>query len=347
MKRWGLIWLCLVVVLPWLSPPVLAATMEEVSGYWNATFRSKIEMSAKLSSGREFFSRDSETGTGYLWLDPGGTAFEFHTDNWKTDEILSGSFGLFKKGKAILFTPDPDANAGLEKALGAWLQELAARKRIVVSDMRFAFDAPSVTQGKVSGKTNPAIKFNFSLKGLIFATFNGVEGKCRFNFHSTVVCPAKFVPGSRAVVSLPPRIPPSSVAIQCAMGTYSLNPDGTFTLAGASSVPFLVVASVAGTPIAFSIFEPGKPSNSLSCKETAVTLVMLKSALFAIPPSVFSQALELIRGIPEVNLLGLVLCEELSQRPDAMVVPSPRLIDALTNACVAVNAALESLLAQP
>ena len=150
-------------------------------------------------------------------------------------------------------------------------------------------------------------------------------------------------PGTRVAVALPPGISPSSVAIQTPDGSFALNPDGSFTMVTLLPGPFLIAANVQGTPVALSFINPQIPGNSISCLETAISLVMLSNMLFTVPSQLIPQALALIRSISEVQALGVVICQGLSQRTDALVAADPSLTSALNNAAKAVNDALKAL----
>jgi hypothetical protein len=150
-------------------------------------------------------------------------------------------------------------------------------------------------------------------------------------------------PGNRVAVYLPQGISPSSVAIQTPEGSFTLNPDGTFTMATQLPGPFLVTAKVQGFPVALSFFNPKIPGNSISCLETAVSLVMLSNMLFTVPSQLIPDALALIRNVNEVQVLGGVICLELSKRTDALVAPGQPLTSALNDAAKAVNDRLKAL----
>ena len=149
--------------------------------------------------------------------------------------------------------------------------------------------------------------------------------------------------GSRVAVALPPGISPSNVAIQTPEGSFTLNPDGTFTMATLLPGPFLLAAKVQGVPVALSLFNPQLPNNAVSCLETAVSLVMLSNMLFTVPSQLIPDALALIRSVPEVQTLGSVICQKLSERTDALVAADPALTSALNNAAKAVDNALKAL----
>ena len=154
---------------------------------------------------------------------------------------------------------------------------------------------------------------------------------------------AVYASGARIAVTLPSSISPSSVAIQTPEGSFTLNPDGTFTMATLLPGPFLVAARVQGSPVALSLYNPGEPNNSISCLETAVSLVMLSNMLFTVPSQLIPDALALIRSVPEVQTLGGVICQKLSERTDALVAADPSLTSALINAAKAVDSALKAL----
>ena len=149
------------------------------------------------------------------------------------------------------------------------------------------------------------------------------------------------VPGYRGVVALP--LSPVNVTLQTPGGPFTVNPDGTFTVAALLPGPFLVAAMVQGIPVAMSLFNPGEPSYSVSCLETAVSLVMLSNMLFTVPSQLIPDALALIRSVSEVRTLGGVICQKLSERTNALVAPDPSLTSALSDAANAVNAALKAL----
>ena len=154
---------------------------------------------------------------------------------------------------------------------------------------------------------------------------------------------AVYVSGTRVAVALPPGISSSNVAIQTPDGSFTLNPDGTFTMATLLPGPFLVAAKVQGVPVALSFFNPQIPGNAISCLETAVSLVMLSNMLFTVPSQLIPDTLALIRSVPEVQTLGGVICQKLSERTDALVAADPALTSALNNAARAVDNALKAL----
>jgi predicted RNase H-like HicB family nuclease len=144
---------------------------------------------------------------------------------------------------------------------------------------------------------------------------------------------------------LPEGIFPRDVTLNTPCLTNDLSHEGMLTLSGIPDNPFLIVGTLNSFPVVLSFFDPGGVSNGLSCFDTAVALVMLQNALYTLPPNLLPEALDLVRGVPSVGSLGDRLCQDLAMRPDALVSPTEELGEALQSASVAVNAALEALIA--
>ena len=119
--------------------------------------------------------------------------------------------------------------------------------------------------------------------------------------------------------------------------------DGRATLANPPEEPCLVAGILNGDPVALCFFEPGKDANSLSCQETAVSLVMLNSLLFAVPPGLISEVLAMVREVPEVQTLANVISQELGSGSSALVDPSDNLKTALQNASQAAQVHVRNL----
>ncbi len=147
----------------------------------------------------------------------------------------------------------------------------------------------------------------------------------------------------QAVADFPAGIKPRDVTIQSAAREFNLSNNGSLTLVDHPVNPFLVIATINGYPIALTFFEPGKDSNSISCMETAVSVVTFNTFLFAVPMHLISEALQLVREVPEVGILANHLCQELALSPDAMVTPSLALAEKLEDASIAVNDVLITL----
>jgi hypothetical protein len=171
-----------------------------------------------------------------------------------------------------------------------------------------------------------------------------VEGSCNgipFVVTDTIRAIKQWV--VQASVVLPSGVRLRDVSIITPSETLSLSNKGTVVLDNPPDNTFILFAWANGIPIGISYFDPLKEVNQLSCGETAVSIVLLKSALFAVPSYVLADALRFVREAPEVKALGNLICNQLSSRLDVLTNPSPELKEALASASSAVLIKLKSL----
>lgn len=171
-----------------------------------------------------------------------------------------------------------------------------------------------------------------------------VEGLCngtQFAVTDTIRAIKEWV--VQANIVLPRGVSPRDVTIITPTETLSLSNKGTVALENPPDNTFILFAWVNDMPVAVSYFDPLKEFNQLSCGETAVSLVVLNSALFAVPSHVLTDALRFVREAPEVKALGDLICSELSSRLDVLSNPSPALKDALAATSAAILIKLRSL----
>ena len=171
-----------------------------------------------------------------------------------------------------------------------------------------------------------------------------VEGSCNgisFATTDTIRAIKKWV--VQATVALPSGVSPRNVLVITPSEQLHLSSKGTVTLNRPPENTFILFASVNGIPIAMSYFDPSNELNQLSCGETAVSVVLINSALFAVPSYLLTDALRIVRETPEVTALGNLICSQLSSRLDVLTNPSPELKEALTLASSAVLVKLRNL----
>jgi hypothetical protein len=147
----------------------------------------------------------------------------------------------------------------------------------------------------------------------------------------------------QANVVLPSGVNPRDVMVTTPSERLFLSNKGTVALNNLPDNTFILFAVVNGTPIAMSYFDHSKEFNQLSCGETAVSVVLLNSALFAVPSYLLTDALRVVRETPEVTALGNLICSQLSSRIDVLTNPTPELKEALTSASSAVLVKLRNL----
>ncbi len=171
-----------------------------------------------------------------------------------------------------------------------------------------------------------------------------VEGYCNgtpFAASDTIRAIKQWV--VQASVVFPRGVIPRDVLVITPSERLSLSNKGTVALNNPPDNTFILFALVNGIPIAMSYFDPSKEFNQLSCGETAVSVVLLNSAFFAVPSYLLTDALRIVRETPEVTALGDLICSQLSSRLDVLTNPSPELREALTSASSAVLVKLRSL----
>jgi hypothetical protein len=138
-------------------------------------------------------------------------------------------------------------------------------------------------------------------------------------------------------IDLPSEIPLRSVLVHCASGSVLPGANGQVTLDAYDSMPFLAVAKIGEAPVAMSFVDPRSGANSLSCFETAVSMIAFRGALTTLPDHLFAAALDTVRQLPHTDTVGQRIGELLSRRTDAMT----RGDDTLTHALIhAVSATL-------
>jgi hypothetical protein len=168
-----------------------------------------------------------------------------------------------------------------------------------------------------------------SCNGIWFATADTIRAIKEWVVQASVVLPSGVRPRDVLVITPSERLP--------------LTSKGAVTLNNPPDNIFILFALVNGTPIAMSYFDPLNELNQLSCAETAVSVVLLNSALFSVPSYLLADALRVVRETPEVTALGNLICSQLSSRLDALANPSPELKQALTSASSAVLIKLGAL----
>ena len=355
-NRSVIIWASVAALLfffcPFLSghaQPTGSLTVEEVGGFWSVGLRTHLKVEGRFAHHRGNWESKEQT-TGFFEFNPGTLGFDLRADNWRTDQLLFGKFSLSRKGDKVFLNLDPAVTEVVEGVLRPWVAQLAASHNMAIDNTEFIFHRHNEMEGLKNRRSTscgllPAWEASFM--GFVTGSVNGHYTRMPFTLEILMSCGSKFVPGSRGAANLPPGISPLNVTLQPPGGSFTLNPDGTFTMDTLLPDPFLVAATEGGVPVAISFFDPGKSSNSISCLETAVSLAMLSNMLFTVPSPLIPEALALIRTVPEVKALGGVICQELSERPDALTVPGPDLIEALSEAAQAVDAVLKALVAEP
>jgi hypothetical protein len=141
---------------------------------------------------------------------------------------------------------------------------------------------------------------------------------------------------TRGKVNLPSRVLSESISIYSATDVHPVDKDGFFGLDKEIRLsPYLVTASVDDVPVGMSFFDPGSTEKIISCEETAVSLVIFNTLLFAVPVHLLSDLVSELRTVTEIKLLADKICLDLSQRNDALVNPGDALRQSLAEASVA------------
>lgn len=178
-----------------------------------------------------------------------------------------------------------------------------------------------------------------SSPGIIAITIEGFCGQQYFTGSDTIRAMKRYT--EVVPVQLPSSIPLKDLQIQSPCMTTDLNSKGVVTLSGIPENPFLVIASYNGIPVALSFFDPASQSNTISCHDTAVSLSMFNSLIFALPANLIHEALTLVSDTPEVKALGEQLCVEISNNPETLAMPPEDFSDPLSqllhDAAQAVN----------
>jgi hypothetical protein len=147
-----------------------------------------------------------------------------------------------------------------------------------------------------------------------------------------------------ATVDLPASIGSSGLDVLIADSVYHVvagQPDLSFR-PGTSS-PVLSVVKVGGKPVALSIFCPGTPGNSISCSETAVSLVMLKTLLYTAPPKVLPDLVGKVREVAAVGELGAAIESSFEKGTNPLTDPDQLFTDAFSVALKAVSGMVVTL----
>lgn len=133
-------------------------------------------------------------------------------------------------------------------------------------------------------------------------------------------------------LGLPDSLDLASLDITAGGVPITADGDGTLTLQQTDSAPVLAVALKGVDPVAISLVDPARSDNAFSCLETAVSLILLKTDLLAMPDTLLVELAGLIRAESSVQALGSLICEELSQRDAALVEPSEAMTAGLAEA---------------
>ena len=153
---------------------------------------------------------------------------------------------------------------------------------------------------------------------------------------------------SHGIVNLPSRLIPESVSVHTSADVQSVDKNGFFPLDKEVRLShYLAIASVNGFPVGMSFFDPGSKEKTISCEETAISLLILNTPLFATPVHLFSDLISELKDIPEVTVLANQICLDLSQRDDALVNPSEALDQAFLSASVSSFNSIFNMNAQP
>jgi hypothetical protein len=143
--------------------------------------------------------------------------------------------------------------------------------------------------------------------------------------------------GTRLSVELPANFSTAEVTLLTSKGEYSLEETQALGPSETPISPFLMTASQGGIPIAFTIGEPGKEEVSISCLETAVTLIIYRTLLYTMPSQFLAELKAIVREVSEVQTLSDTLCQALSKDPNALISPSTTLETSIQAAAAAVN----------
>jgi DNA-binding transcriptional LysR family regulator len=93
-----------------------------------------------------------------------------------------------------------------------------------------------------------------------------------------------------------------------------------------------------GVPVAYSFYEPGSSELTVSCLETALSLMIMGNRLFLLPKAFIPELKELLEPLPETSQLANALCAALRQNHRALSPPSSALRTVIRNAEQAAGA---------
>ena len=149
--------------------------------------------------------------------------------------------------------------------------------------------------------------------------------------------------GADLAVDLPVNINTAEVTVLTSGGEYSLDETDSLRPSETPISPSLMTALLGGVPISFTIAEPGKEEVSISCLETAVTIIIFRNLLYTVPSQFLTELMALVREVSEVQTLSDTLCQALSEDPNALVSPSATLEAAIQVTSTAVNDKIDEL----
>lgn len=149
---------------------------------------------------------------------------------------------------------------------------------------------------------------------------------------------------TQGTVTLPFDPAITSIQIESPGSSCKTDKTGGFKMSdGDLTDPYLAAATINDVPVAYSIFVPGSDSYIISCRETAVTLVMMNTMLLTLPPSLIAEARDLVRSVLRDDFPDLEsqICSELSENPQALLTTSEEVLEDIAYAAGLVNEELD------
>ena len=148
-------------------------------------------------------------------------------------------------------------------------------------------------------------------------------------------------------VSLPENIDVSTLQVVSSQDQTGVPVEGNFTLTRADSRPFMVVVSSGDIPVAMTLVLPGREDNQVSCLDTAVALVLVRTGLATAPDNLKADLIDHVKSVTAVKDMANAICTALASDITAVANPDTELKNTLLGAEQEVLNHLKLLYSQP
>ena len=144
-------------------------------------------------------------------------------------------------------------------------------------------------------------------------------------------------------VSLPGNINLGTLQVISSQSQTGVTSDGNITLTRPDNQPFMVVVNSGDIPVAMTLVLPGREGNQVSCLDTAVALVLIRTGMTAAPDGIKAELIDQIKPITAVKDMADAICTALSSDITAVAKPDTELKNTLIAAEQAVVDHLKTL----
>ncbi len=143
--------------------------------FWPLASSSKLMMKG--------WAKASDLFYGTCHIESDGTFYLSQIDHGPF-RTYTGTYVMTPDGKSIQFTFDAGGLSAMKAMLMWWVKDLAVEEGVNVQNISFSFDLVSISQGKISKKTNAPSNLTIKIAGTVSASFDGVDRTMTFTYQS-------------------------------------------------------------------------------------------------------------------------------------------------------------------